>query len=130
MLSVVIVAIRRYRHLREAIDDIQKVDKEYVSVRHKLPAGKVVDNHFHPNIEEWVIFDSIGKARLSLDFERVNICDPIGVMAVHVPKGYIHSLKPLTDISYLVVRNRSGYPIELKDMLKSLFSNICLSPKL
>ena len=68
--------------------------------------------------EEWVVFDSFGKARLSLDFEKVKICDPVGVMAIHVPKGYTHSLKSLTDISYLVIRNVSGYPIELKDMLK------------
>jgi mannose-6-phosphate isomerase-like protein (cupin superfamily) len=112
------VDVRRYKHLREAIDDIQKVDREYISVRHKLRSGEAVDNHFHPNIEEWVVFDSFGKARLFLDFERVKICDPLGVMAVHIPKGYIHSLKPLTDISYMVFRNRSGYPIELKDVLK------------
>ncbi len=110
--------ISRYKCLREAIDGIQKRDREYVSVRHDLRARKGVGAHFHPSVGEWVLFDSFGRAKVAVDFEKKLIDDPLGVLVVHFPKGYIHDLRTLSNISYLVVREGPDETVFLNDVLK------------
>ncbi|MFH1210496.1 MAG: cupin domain-containing protein [archaeon] len=110
--------MNKYRYLREAINEIQRKDREYVSVRHDLRAGKSVGPHFHPSVWEWAIFDSFGRAKVAVDFENKLINDPIGVLVVNFPKGHIHGLKCLTDVSYLVVREGDDDTVYLNDVLK------------
>ncbi len=110
--------ISKYTYLREAVNQIQRKDKEYVSVRHDLRARKVIPPHFHPDVGEWAIFDSFGRAKVVVDFEKELIDDPVGVLVVHFPKGHIHGLRCLTDISYLVVREGADDTVYLDDVLK------------
>jgi len=108
----------KYRFLREAINQIQKRDKEYVSVRHDLHARKFIPPHFHPSVGEWAVFDSFGRANVVVDFEKKLVNDPVGVLAVHFPKGHIHGLRSLSNISYLVVREGVDDTVYLNDVLK------------
>ncbi len=109
--------IKNYENLRNALDDVLDEDKDYVLIRHTFPAGEAVGEHFHPNVNEYLLFDS-GSFEVTVDFEKKMIDALPGVSVIHFPKGYIHGLRCLSDMSYYVLRDGKDEIIYLDDVLK------------
>lgn len=105
-----------YKDLRAALASLMKKDKEYTIVNHTLPKNLVIKDHFHPEVDEWLIIDK-GEFVLSIDFDssRYGICR---TTAFHFHKSTIHSLESLSRISYTVLRDGKDESIFLSDILK------------
>jgi quercetin dioxygenase-like cupin family protein len=96
---------KQYEDLEFLLRDIMKKDKEYIFIQHDFKAGDIVKSHYHPKVNEWVIFSN-GKCEVTLGLEKEIIKQPIkGYSVIYLPKGKVHSLKCLTSISYLVLRD-------------------------
>lgn len=107
-----------YPDLKTALSETMKEDKEYVLVRHDFPAGEIVGEHFHPNVDEWAFFSS-GSFEAKVDFERETFTAD-GVSAIHFPKAHIHGLRCITDMSYLVLREADDKIIYLEDLIQGM----------
>ncbi len=96
--------MNRYSTKEEIFKHIKKEGQEYVQVSHKFSAGTVVKEHFHLYANEWLIFTK-GKFEVSTDFKKNIVTGSDKFSFIHLPKGYIHGLTCLTDISYTVLRD-------------------------
>ena len=107
--------IRRFGGLEEALKQLTSVDKDYVLVRHDLPAGEHVPEHLHPYADEWVIVDHT-TLKFYLDFEEIRVAAN-ETSAMHVPKSRIHALQTFEPSSYFVLRNMADDTLFLDDIL-------------
>jgi quercetin dioxygenase-like cupin family protein len=97
------IKINNYETLAEALRTILKDDEEYVLVRHDFSESDVVEKHIHPNVNEWIIFNS-GKFEVALGLEK-KVIEARGFSSVYFPKGEVHGIRCFTNISYFVVRD-------------------------
>jgi mannose-6-phosphate isomerase-like protein (cupin superfamily) len=72
--------------------------------------------HFHPKANETIIVNS-GTFVANLDFEKEKF-DIKETTALNFPAGHIHSLKTLTDVSYLVLRDCDDKLIYLSTLVR------------
>jgi len=107
--------IRRFGGLEEALRHLTSVDKDYVLVRHELPAGERVPEHLHPYADEWVIVDHT-TLKFYLDFEEIRVAANETV-AMHVPKSRLHALLTLEPSRYTVLRDMDDSTLFLDDIL-------------
>jgi hypothetical protein len=107
--------IKTYENLEEALKNIQKKDKEYISVWHKFSAGESVGLHYHHKANEWVIALGPGSFKVIYDYEikTVNIKGK-KAYCITFPREVPHNIECLTDMLYFVVRDKKDSSIELK----------------
>lgn len=96
--------VRKYKNLKEAIEDMTKKDKECVFVRHSLKAGKEIKSHYHKKANEFVIADN-GNFKIKLEGKEREFNLKNKVIVIKFPKGKIHSLFAVTPVSYFVIRD-------------------------
>ena len=94
-----------YSTLEELLGNLTKKDKDYILVQHDFKKGEVVKPHYHPEANEWVIFRN-GKVEITLELETATVQSSEEYSVVYFPKNKFHGLKCLTDISYLVLRDK------------------------
>lgn len=102
----------RYPNLDSIFNTIP-TDKELIIIRHMLAAGEEIKPHHHPRANEWLVVDrSMSGTKGVVSFvvavgetvQRFDIMD--GTFFISLPKKERHSLKAITDIAYLVMRDR------------------------
>ena len=98
------IKIREYESQEDALNKITTKDQEYTFVKHDFKEGKIIKTHDH-EVDEWVIVDS-GECELTLGLETQVIKPNKGAFAIYLPKKNNHRLRCLTDISYLVLRDK------------------------
>jgi quercetin dioxygenase-like cupin family protein len=109
------VMIRKHRSLEHALSSLMRDDKEYVIVKHSLRYGEVIDEHYHPRVKEWIIFNH-GRFELSVDSARQTIESRTAYRSVEIPARAMHGMKSLSDFSYYVLREDKGKTVWKKDL--------------
>jgi len=99
-----------YKTREEALEEITKEDKDYIFLKHSFKEGREIKEHYHPKANEWIIFNS-GECEIGLNSELGIFAPHSNALAIHFPKGKIHGLICLTDISYWVLRDRKDKTI-------------------
>jgi quercetin dioxygenase-like cupin family protein len=91
--------------LEDALQELMMEDAEYVLLKHVLSKDESIGEHHHPLANEWVIY-SAGTLEITIDGElkRTTVEN---TTCVKIPAGAKHTLHCLTDVSYLVLRDRS-----------------------
>jgi len=102
--------IQKFKNIKEALEKILPKDLEFKIVHHRLKKGDSIKRHYHPKATEWFFIDN-GNFEIKLDDEK-EIFEPKGDLLVF--KFLVtqkHSLRALTDISYIVIRDRDDETI-------------------
>lgn len=113
-----------YENSYDALNNIIGLDKSYIVIRHDFPKNTSVLLHFHPKANETIIVNS-GVFVANLDFVQEKF-DIKQTTTLNFPAGHIHSLKTLTDVSYLVLRDVDDKLIYLSTLVRGRASK---SPK-
>ncbi len=106
--------VQHFKTLKEAIEHLTANDKNYILVRHTFPAGKIIKPHMHPDVNEWVILDA-GEIEFSLDGEK-QVVKPTDIVAVLCPQRKFHSVRCISDVSYLVIRDGPSETVYTKQI--------------
>ena len=96
--------IKKYKSLKEALEDITKKDKEYVFLKHSFKAGKEIKAHYHKKANEFLVINQ-GKFKVGLENEEKTFNLKKHVISIIFPKKKKHSLLTLSPISYFVIRD-------------------------
>lgn len=109
--------IKTYKSLEKALKSILPEDKEYLIVRHDIPSSEIIGEHFHPDVDEWMIFTR-GKINVWLDLDKYLFDTNKSVHVIKFPKDCIHGVRCNLALSYFVVREGFDKIIYLDDLLK------------
>lgn len=96
--------VEKFENIETVFNKLIEKNKKHVIIRHELKPGKEIKEHFHEDVNEFVIVKN-GSFRISCDDEvkKFNLNNKINV--IYLPKGSKHSLKNFGDkLSYFVVR--------------------------
>jgi hypothetical protein len=100
------VEIKYYNSPEEAERKLRQKEVEHLIVDHELEAGEEIAPDFHKS-NEWVIFGP-GSGRFKIWIigrERLIKLDSRKTTVIFIPKGKVHSLRALTNLSYTVLRD-------------------------
>ena len=95
--------IKKYNSIESAIENILTKNNKYRIIKHSFSKGHIVKPHYHPNANEWLIFDS-GKFELQLGAKKELIVTSKPTV-IFIEKGEVHGLKCITKMNYFVIRD-------------------------
>jgi mannose-6-phosphate isomerase-like protein (cupin superfamily) len=85
-----------------------KIDQDYSIVRHRLLPGQKFDKHFHRVDETIIVLDGSGRLIVGRDEKEIYSRPTLSTFYMHtIPAWKKHTLVPLTEITYLVIRPKS-----------------------
>jgi len=105
--------VRNYPSFEEAIWSLTKNHQGYLIYKHEFPVGENVDYHYHKKAWEWIIINQ-GQVIVGLEDKEVSFNLNGKTIAIYLPKGKKHALRPLSAVRYWVLRNRPDRSIYVK----------------
>ena len=95
-----------YHNFLDAIMAIQPADAEFIAVWHKLSADEGYRWHHHPKANEWVLIrGGVLQVFTEKNIREYDLRGNRDIRVFHFPPGSKHTLRAVTDLKYLVVRD-------------------------
>jgi hypothetical protein len=97
------VKIKKHVNFKEAFKSIIQKDKKYTIIRHILSSSDKIPLHSH-DVDEFVVIGNC-KFRAILEDEEKIFDLKDAVVSISFPKGQKHTIIPLSNVSYFVIRD-------------------------
>jgi len=96
--------IKKYKNIKEAIEEITKDSTDYIFVRHVLNPEDKIRLHYHKKADEFIVIDN-GNFKVRLEDEERIFDLKDQTIVIYLPSQQKHTLSALSKISYFVLRN-------------------------